>query len=668
MSEFLSLRRTLLSVFCALALLFPLLGLHGVQRIDALGDAASRSAAAGTALGAAASSPAAGASSAPDYASARSSMFALGLAGAALTLVVGWLLQRRLARQLGADPSELGTLARRIADGELQLALPAGPDDGSLRHSLGTMLEVWRGRREAEQRVATENLRVREALDSAGVSIMVADAERRIVFANRAVLRLLERQQDELRKVIPGFAVDTLVGSSIDRLHRHPERQIALLQGLQAPHKAQIQVGKAHFALTVVPVREAGGALAGFVVEWVDRTDELAVQQDIAGMVEQLARGDISARISLDGKSDFFLALAKSLNAALDSVEQCVEEVMGALAALANGDLGHRIERDFGGKFGIMKDDANRTLAQLADTVRSISGAIVSIGSAAQQIAGGNDALSTRTETQAASLEEAAASMQQLTATVRQNTDSSRQAIAVAEEAACSARRGGEVVGEVAQTMTAITAASRRIGDITGVIDGIAFQTNLLALNAAVEAARAGEQGRGFAVVAAEVRALAKRSADAAKEIKALIDDSARTVDSGAKRVQAAGGEISSLVESVARLSALMQEIGAAGAEQHAGIEQINTTVLQLDQATQQNAALAEEATAAAQGLEGQTRELAAAIAFFRLGDAAATPQPTRPRHSGVHELRRSSPPAFGLDARRPARGSVAAAAAGSAR
>jgi methyl-accepting chemotaxis protein len=278
---------------------------------------------------------------------------------------------------------------------------------------------------------------------------------------------------------------------------------------------------------------------------------------------------------------------------------------------------------------GAMKD-------QLTAIVQGIQSSSESISVAAGEIAQGNTDLSQRTEEQAASLEETASSMEELTSTVRQNADNARQASTLAGTAAENAKRGGDVIGRVVETMHGISESSTRVAEIINVIEGIAFQTNILALNAAVEAARAGEQGRGFAVVAAEVRSLAQRSATAAKEIKALIGESANRVDAGSKLVEEAGGTISEIVQSVQRVTDIMGEISSASKEQSTGIEQVNQAVSQMDQVTQQNAALVEEAAAAAQAMAEQARALRDAVAVFQVGDthAARLPLVVTPRQT----------------------------------
>ena len=297
-------------------------------------------------------------------------------------------------------------------------------------------------------------------------------------------------------------------------------------------------------------------------------------------------------------------------------------ELAGLAARIASGSLqsGSTAKAPAGSVLASM-EAMRESLVRVVSTVRH---GVDSVATASTQIAQGNLDLSSRTEEQASSLQQTAASMEQLTGTVRSGAESARQANTLAREASNAAERGGEVVAQVVQTMGDIQASSSRINEITGVIDGIAFQTNILALNAAVEAARAGEQGRGFAVVAAEVRTLAQRSAEAAREIKRLIDDSAGKVDEGHRLVQAAGETMGGVVGQVRQVSELMAQITQASTEQTQGIDQINVAVGQLDQATQQNAALVEESAAAAESLKAQAARLAASVAVFRLDGAAA--------------------------------------------
>jgi methyl-accepting chemotaxis protein len=310
--------------------------------------------------------------------------------------------------------------------------------------------------------------------------------------------------------------------------------------------------------------------------------------------------------------------------ALIRAITRPLAQAVSAADRVANGDLSQRIEFSGKDETARLLDAMQRMQQSLASTVASVREGAESVSTASAQIAQGNADLSARTEEQASSLEQTSATMEELGATVRQNADSAQQANQLAQSASEVARNGGQVVGEVVTTMRGIEDSSKRISDIISTIDGIAFQTNILALNAAVEAARAGEQGRGFAVVASEVRSLAQRSAEAAKEIKSLINDSVERVQSGTQLVDRAGQTMQDIVTSVQRVADIVGEISSASIEQSAGIAQVGEAVTQLDQATQQNAALVEESAAASESLKHQAVRLLESVAGFKLDGSPA--------------------------------------------
>jgi len=333
----------------------------------------------------------------------------------------------------------------------------------------------------------------------------------------------------------------------------------------------------------------------------------------------------------------------------LRAISRPLEQAIALAGGIAAGDLTQTFPQAARNEMGRLLSALKNMNDSLVKIVVQVRSGTDTIATASSQIAAGNQDLSARTEEQASSLEETASSMEELTSTVKQNADNAGQANTLAVSASEVASKGGAVVSEVVHTMEAINDSSRKIVDIIAVIDGIAFQTNILALNAAVEAARAGEQGRGFAVVAAEVRTLAQRSANAAKEIKGLIHDSVDKVASGARLVDQAGVTMQEIVDSVRRVSDIVSEITAASREQTAGIEQINTAISQMDQVTQQNASLVEEAAAASESMQSEAKKLSEVVAVFRVHGGES--QPGRQLSTAAVAVRRPATPAV----RRPA-------------
>ncbi|HIE0524921.1 TPA: methyl-accepting chemotaxis protein [Stenotrophomonas maltophilia] len=358
-----------------------------------------------------------------------------------------------------------------------------------------------------------------------------------------------------------------------------------------------------------------------------------AVKQSLMAInaqIDELARaaraGDFSMRGDAAAFQYQFKAMVEHLNGMMASSQASIADVSDVLRAISHGDLTARMDGEYDGVFARMRDDANTTTAQLTGIVRGIQVAADSINNAAQELAAGNNDLSRRTEQQAANLEEAAASMEELTSTVRQNAELARQADSEAHAAGAAVRETEQAMAQMASVMGEIDQSSARISEISTVIDGIAFQTNILALNAAVEAARAGEQGRGFAVVASEVRTLAQRAGVAAKEIKELIEDAAAKVKSGLAVTVESEAAIARVAQASSRTTQLMSDIAAASKEQAAGIEQVNQVVVQMDQVTQQNAALVEEATAASRALEEQAHALTTSVSVFKVEQGARMP------------------------------------------
>ncbi len=469
------------------------------------------------------------------------------------------------------------------------------------------------------KRTADEQLRVKIALDNASTAVMIADHNRIVVYANKSVINILNMAELDIHQKIPVFSVDHLLGSCIDDFHKQPVHQAQLLAKFTESYIASTDMGGRSMVITANPVINEQGQRLGSVAEWLDRSSEVAVEKEVAVILVGAVMGDFSQRIVMKGKVGFYRELSESINQLMQTTESAINEAARVFHVLSHGDLTEKITNHYSGTLGQLKEDANSMVDDLNNIIGQIKSVAESIHTAAKEIAAGNASLAHRTEQQAASLEQTTVSMQELTEIVQQNSANAKHANELAVNASDTAGKGVTVIGQVVSMMEGINESSRKIVEITSVIDNIAFQTNILALNAAVEAARAGEQGRGFAVVAGEVRSLAKRAASAAGEIKSLISDSVEKVEDGTKLVSQAGLTMEDIASSVHGVTGIMSKISAASVEQTAGIEQVNLAICQMDDVTQQNAALVEQATAAAESMEEQTQNLTVTVAHFKM-------------------------------------------------
>ncbi|WP_432741420.1 methyl-accepting chemotaxis protein [Methylobacter sp. G7] len=554
------------------------------------------------------------------------------LAGVALVAMVASALSINMTRVITDTLETAITICYRLSSGSFGNKVNLKREDqlGDFLRGLYCM-EVKLGVDLADfKQGLAESKRITQALDNVQSGVMVANKNFEIIYMNDSVQKIFSKAESDIRKQLPDFSADKLMGSSIDLYHKNPAFQRGLLEKLQEPQTSQLLIAGHYMNLIASPVNSDAGERIGYVAEWQDRTHEVLVEQEIDQLVQGVKAGNLSARIKLTDKEGFTKTLSAGINELTDVIESVFSDVNRVMENMAEGDLTTAITNEYQGVYAECKNNINSTLAKLSNFIIQIRDAADFIDSSSQEMASGNNNLSHRAEQQAASLEETAASMEELASTVKNNAQNTVQATEVVNSASQLAQKGGGVVKLAIAAMQEINESSNKIAEIIGVIDEIAFQTNLLALNASVEAARAGEQGRGFSVVATEVRNLAQRSATAAQQSNELIQNSVQKVRAGTAFVNETGIALTEIVESVTKVGDIVAHIASASSEQSAGIEQVNQAVSQMDDITQQNAALAEQAAAGSIAMSEQSTHMTQLLSFFRVnsknGSAAARP------------------------------------------
>lgn len=540
-------------------------------------------------------------------------IFSVGIASF-LTLIIS----RNILRQLGAELFEVVELSKKIAEGNYDSILLKIDNPNSLMGHMKMMAQQISERRVASTNLRNEILRVKIALDNVNTGVMIADNDLNIVYVNKSAINTLNQNEEGIRNQLSGFDSNNLIGVNIDSFHKNPAIQRQMLGSLTQKYQANIVLGDHNMTVLANPVIDENGQRLGTVAEWHDRTAEIEIEEAVTNIVVSASAGDFSGRLDTEGKEGLFYDLGNAINKLLHTNETSLGEISQVLDALSQGDLTQKITSNYMGTFGELKENVNSTVDKITEIVYQIQTASNNINSSTQEITAGNNDLSRRTEEQATSLEETSESMRKLTNTVEHNAENAKYANQLTENTKTIAEKGRVVVDEVVKTMNSINESSCKVVEIISVIDDIAFQTNILALNAAVEAARAGEQGRGFAVVATEVRHLAQRAAAAAGEIQMLIDDSVAKVDDGSKLVTQAGKTMQEIVTAVQGVTAVMAQISDASVEQNIGITQVNQAIVKMDNVTQQNATLVEEAAANAELLEEQARQLSITVTHFK--------------------------------------------------
>ena len=609
-------------------------------------------------------------------------LFGIAIVAALVISGLGLWLGRRVSKPMRKSVSVMQAMAKGDVSSEIDEA-NSNDEIGEMVSSLGTLKDA-----------ITNNTRMNVALGRVSSPVMMADADNKIFYMNDALTQMMRVAESEIKKYLPNFTADGIIGSSIDKFHKNPAHQKGMVEKMADTFKTSIQIGDCVFGLIANPIFDKSGKKLGTVVEWQEGTaraqveaigrSQAVIEFQMDGTVvyanenflntlgytlaevkgkhhslfvdaaykaspeykqfwENLNRGEYQAgefcRMGKGGKEVWIQASynpimglhgrpVRVIKYATDVTqmvttrienEKGMNESVRILKDVAAGDLTQGMKENYAGTFNDIKKALNATVDKLTETVIQIKEASHSVNLASTEISAGSGDLSQRTEQQAASLEETAASMEELTGTVKLNSENAEEAAKISAKARELAEKGGSIVKRAVSAMGEIEKSSKKVSDIIGVIDEIAFQTNLLALNAAVEAARAGDAGKGFAVVATEVRSLAGRSASASKEIKSLIIESGNQVQAGASLVNEAGKSLEEIVAANNEVNTLVSNIAEATKEQSTGIAEINTAVSQMDEATQQNAALVEENTAAAGSLVDQANQLNKLVSFFMI-------------------------------------------------
>ncbi|MDO9011439.1 MAG: methyl-accepting chemotaxis protein [Gallionella sp.] len=531
----------------------------------------------------------------------REQVIAAGILVALAGLLSTFLLTRAIVNPLKAAVE----IFDKMGQGNYYNKIEADSEDeiGQVMYGLkSTQIKLGFDINDAKRR-ADESLRITNALDNSSTGVMIADIDLNIIYLNKSVQAMLKSAEADIKKDLPNFNADTLLGTNIDGFHKKPEHQRQLLKTFTATYNATVNIGGRTFRLSANPVFNASGQRLGASVEWIDATAEVKIEDEVDAIVQAAVAGDLSKRIELQGKEGFMKTLSTGINELTGVAENVISDAVRVIECVSAGDLNHTIERDYQGMFKRLKDATNDTVAKLSETISDVRLAADSLSSAAEEISATAQSLSQSASEQAASVEETSASIEQMSASVSQNAENAKVTDGMASKAAAEATEGGTAVKS---TVTAMKQIAAKIG----IIDDIAYQTNLLALNAAIEAARAGEHGKGFAVVAAEVRKLAERSQVAAREISEVAGSSVELAER-------AGKLLNEMVPSINKTSDLVQEISAASDEQSTGISQISGAVNQLSQTTQQNASASEELAATSEEMSGQAEKLQQLMAFF---------------------------------------------------
>ncbi len=492
-------------------------------------------------------------------------------------------------------------------------------------NEIGIMMEYLRsmsvnlGFDMAENRkLLSESLRLKIGLDNVTTSVIIANQAREIVYINTSAVKLLSAAEADIRQDLPNFCVADLMGKNIDIFHKNPAHQMKLLGNLTETIEANALIGEHQMTVKASPIINEYGQRLGSVAEWTDNSNEMNLQNEITMILIEATQGRFKNLITIEGKQGFLKLLATELNHLLEICDTIFNDLKHVLSLAALGNLTQKITNMYEGEFDLLKQDTNLAVSQLNGVVEQMKSANLIINQGIDSIIAENNELSERSEIQMANLENTATAIHELTKSAHRNDDNAKQANAAVNSVFAVVDKGVKIVDKVVQTMDGIHESSRKIGEIIAVIDSIAFQTNILALNAAVEAARAGEQGKGFAVVATEVRSLAQRAANAAGEIKTLINDSEEKVEDGSQLVVDAGKVMRDIANSIGDVTNMMSRIAVSCAEQSDSIEQVNSNITETEKITQENVESFVHVIASSKTLETQIKDLSMTIDYFK--------------------------------------------------
>lgn len=522
------------------------------------------------------------------------------------------------------DPNNLPFQAD-IQIGDLQFALNVSAMRDTQGNHIGSALE-WSDVTETRAK-AQEAASLSSVVKGCTAMFMLCDTDFRITYANPAVVEMLSQYESKLRELFPGFDLKNIVGTCIDDFHKSPGHQRRLLMDLNnMPFRTEIGVAGLEFGLTLIALLDDDGNHMGNAVEWTDYNDRALYKAEVNRVYEAVNNGSLSERGDLEILSETYRPMMNSINEIIDATVAPIQEAAEILERLANRDLTARVMGDYLGDHARIKEAVNTAANNLDQGLIQVAASADQVNSAAGQISTGSQSLAQGSSEQASSLEEVSSSLQEISSMTRQNSSNAQEAKALSENARLSTDKGVDSMNRLSDAIDRIKKSSDETAKILKTIDEIAFQTNLLALNAAVEAARAGDAGKGFAVVAEEVRNLAQRSAEAAKNTADLIEDAVKNAENGVNLNQEVLSNLDEINDQVNKVSAVMEEIATGSEQQNDAIDQITTGVDQLNKVTQQNAANSEESASASEELSGQAAELSSLVAQFSLSVSSGQP------------------------------------------